>query len=119
MSRRAINFGADVVVGHHPHVTQGVEEYLGKPIFYSIGNFVFDQETEPWDRSFFVAIDLDQREARFTLYPYVIERGTPQFMSDKTAERFFARVNELSPVPIVSVDLGLGYLPPNQYGQTP
>lgn len=37
-----IDSGADVVVGGHPHVTQNIETYKGKPIFYSLGNFVFD-----------------------------------------------------------------------------
>jgi poly-gamma-glutamate capsule biosynthesis protein CapA/YwtB (metallophosphatase superfamily) len=36
-----VDAGASVVVGHHPHVLQGVEIYRGKPIFYSLGNFVF------------------------------------------------------------------------------
>jgi poly-gamma-glutamate synthesis protein (capsule biosynthesis protein) len=38
-----IDAGADVVIGHHPHVVQTVEEYKGKYIFYSLGNFIFDQ----------------------------------------------------------------------------
>jgi poly-gamma-glutamate synthesis protein (capsule biosynthesis protein) len=37
-----IDSGADAVVGGHPHVTQNIENYKGKPIFYSLGNFVFD-----------------------------------------------------------------------------
>ena len=40
--RYAIDCGADLVIGHHPHVLQGVEEYNGKYIAYSIGNFIFD-----------------------------------------------------------------------------
>jgi poly-gamma-glutamate synthesis protein (capsule biosynthesis protein) len=39
----AIDSGADLVVGHHPHVIEPVEEYKGKYIAYSLGNFVFDQ----------------------------------------------------------------------------
>ena len=39
----AIDAGADLVLGHHPHVLQGLEVYRGKPIVYSLGNFVFDQ----------------------------------------------------------------------------
>ncbi len=38
-----IDSGADIVVGHHPHVAQDVEIYKGKPIMYSLGNFMFDQ----------------------------------------------------------------------------
>lgn len=39
----AIDAGADLVIGHHPHVAQEVEKYNGKYIIYSLGNFVFDQ----------------------------------------------------------------------------
>lgn len=43
LARLAIDEGADMVVGHHPHVIESSEEYKEKPIFYSLGNFVFDQ----------------------------------------------------------------------------
>lgn len=39
----AVDSGADLIIGHHPHVVQPVEEYKGKYIFYSLGNFIFDQ----------------------------------------------------------------------------
>jgi poly-gamma-glutamate synthesis protein (capsule biosynthesis protein) len=38
----AIDAGADVIMGHHPHRPQGIQIYKGKPIFYSMGNFAFD-----------------------------------------------------------------------------
>lgn len=40
LARKSIDLGADAVVGHHPHVLQPYERYKGKPIFYSLGNFV-------------------------------------------------------------------------------
>jgi hypothetical protein len=43
--RRAIDAGADVVLGHGPHVLRGIEIYKGKPIFYSLGNFVYQYRT--------------------------------------------------------------------------
>lgn len=43
IARAAVDAGADMVIGHHPHVVQEMEVYKGKPIFYSLGNFVFDQ----------------------------------------------------------------------------
>ncbi|HZC07778.1 MAG TPA: CapA family protein, partial [Ktedonobacterales bacterium] len=43
MARVAIDAGADVVVGAHPHVIQPSSSYRGKPIVYSLGNFVFDE----------------------------------------------------------------------------
>jgi poly-gamma-glutamate capsule biosynthesis protein CapA/YwtB (metallophosphatase superfamily) len=46
LARLMIDAGADAVIGGHPHVTQDVEEYKGKPIIYSLGNFVFDGFTD-------------------------------------------------------------------------
>jgi len=43
VGHRAIDAGAALVVGHHPHVPQGVEIYRGRAIAYSLGNFLFDQ----------------------------------------------------------------------------
>lgn len=45
--RALIRAGADAVIGHHPHVPQGIEYLNGKPIVYSLGNFVFKQG-QPW-----------------------------------------------------------------------
>ena len=42
LAHRMLDAGADAVIGSHPHVTQGAEYYRGKPILYSLGNFVFD-----------------------------------------------------------------------------
>lgn len=41
LAHAMIDAGADIIVGHHPHVLQGIEFYKDKPILYSIGNFVF------------------------------------------------------------------------------
>ena len=42
----AVDAGADLVIGHHPHVAQSAEKYKGKYIFYSLGNFIFDQRAQ-------------------------------------------------------------------------
>jgi poly-gamma-glutamate synthesis protein (capsule biosynthesis protein) len=42
LAHQMVDAGADAVVGHHPHVLQGVERYKGKFIIYSLGNFMFD-----------------------------------------------------------------------------
>jgi len=43
LAKMAIDNGADMIIGHHPHVMEDIEEYKGKPIVYSLGNFIFDQ----------------------------------------------------------------------------
>ena len=50
LARGLVRAGADAVIGHHPHVPQGVEWVDGKPIVYSLGNFVFLQNS-PWTRT--------------------------------------------------------------------
>ena len=49
LGRIAIDEGADLVCGHHPHVLQGIETYKGKNIVYSLGNFCFGGNSSPSD----------------------------------------------------------------------
>ncbi|MBI4691302.1 MAG: CapA family protein [Nitrospirae bacterium] len=51
IAHRIIDYGADVILGHHPHVLQGMELYKGRLICYSLGNFLFDQKGDGTDRS--------------------------------------------------------------------
>lgn len=43
LAHKMIDAGADLILGSHPHVVEGIEEYKGKLVFYSLGNFIFDQ----------------------------------------------------------------------------
>lgn len=60
MAHAILDAGADCIVGTHPHVVQGIESYGGKPIFYSLGNFVFGGNLHP--------TDYDGLSARLTLH---------------------------------------------------
>lgn len=50
----AVDLGADVVIGHHPHVVQGIESYKGVNIVYSLGNFCFGGKKNPTDKDTFI-----------------------------------------------------------------
>ncbi len=54
LARFTIDSGADLILGHHPHVVQGIEEYKGKFIAYSLGNFMFGGNRNPSDKDTFV-----------------------------------------------------------------
>ncbi|MEH7376739.1 CapA family protein [Neobacillus drentensis] len=54
LARFTIDSGADLILGHHPHVVQGIEEYKGKFIVYSLGNFMFGGNRNPSDKDTFV-----------------------------------------------------------------
>ena len=60
----AIDAGADLVIGGHPHVIQNKEEYKGKSIYYSLGNFIFDQEWSEETRTGLVLIVTIDRSSK-------------------------------------------------------
>lgn len=61
-----IDAGADAIIGHHPHVIQEVETYKGKPVFYSIGNFIFDQTKPNTTTGLAVQLHFDKDSLSFT-----------------------------------------------------
>lgn len=54
LAHYTVDSGADLVLGHHPHVVQGIEEYNGKFIVYSLGNFMFGGNRNPSDKDTYV-----------------------------------------------------------------
>lgn len=75
MAHAAIDAGADLVLGGHPHWVQGMEIYQGRPIFYSLSNFIFDQE---WSfetkQGFILHLTFDRAElVGFRVVPVLIE----------------------------------------------
>lgn len=88
MARAFIDAGADAVVSHHPHVVQTVELYGGKPIFYSLGNFVFDQYfSTDTQQGLGVLIALDREETRYHLLPLksVKSQASPMTAGERAA----------------------------------
>jgi len=85
LARRMIDEGAALVVGGHPHVTQGAEIYKGKPIIYSLGNFVFDgfEDVPAAQRGWLLRLKLDKSGVLFwdTLAAQMDEQGTPHPVS--------------------------------------
>ena len=94
ISHELINDGADIVIGSHTHVTQGVEMYNGKPIFYNLGNFIFDQSNPATHISYFLNLDLVEDNCTVTLYPTYVSNYLPTFMD---AESGKALINGLYP----------------------
>lgn len=94
IAHELIDYGADVVIGSHPHVTHGMEMYKGKPIFYSLGNFIFDQANPETHLAYFVEIDLVDDEGECTVYPVYISNYLPQHMGPDDGKSL---LKELSP----------------------
>jgi len=86
ISHLAIDAGATAVVGAHTHVTQGIEMYNGKPIFYNLGNFMFDQSNPNTHTAYFVEFEVKNDNITANVYPVYISGYLPQFMSSSDGE---------------------------------
>lgn len=95
-SHEVIDYGADAVLGSHPHVAQGIEMYKGKPIFYSLGDFVFyplgDSNTYS---AYFVKFSITGEKCTATVYPVSIVNDFPVYMDASSGSSF---LNSLSPL---------------------
>lgn len=92
MSRQYIDAGADAVIGSHPHVIQGVEYYQGKPIFYSMGNFIFSNRTY---ETMLAELVLAEDGIQIRVIPCKSEANQMELMEDTTA--FYDGLRQLSP----------------------
>ncbi|MBQ3337413.1 MAG: CapA family protein [Selenomonadaceae bacterium] len=87
--------GADIIVGAHPHVMQGVELYNGKIIAYSLGNFCFGANSNPRDKETFILQTILTRDAeKISVTPKII----PCRISSTTA------YNDFCPTPVTGTD---------------
>ncbi len=76
LAHRFIDLGVDAIIGSHPHIVQEKEEYHGKTIYYSLGNFIFDQYfSEDTKRGLLVEMTLDPKtkELSFRDIPLVLD----------------------------------------------
>jgi poly-gamma-glutamate capsule biosynthesis protein CapA/YwtB (metallophosphatase superfamily) len=75
-----IDAGADAVIGHHAHVPHGVEVYRGRPVVYSLGNFIFAQRNHPsWGDNFVVELVVDKGRLHSLLLHPIGGRGNELF----------------------------------------
>ncbi len=95
MAHAFIDAGADAVIGAHPHVLQGVEYYNGKPIFYSLGNFIFYQTIE---QTAIAKLTLRaDNTAVWQLLPAKASNACTSLITDAAAcSEFYQRMEELS-----------------------
>ena len=79
LSRLAVDYGADVIVGSHPHMVQNVEQYKDGWIFYSLGNFVFDGFEGEANRSVILWLTVSaEKELAYSWMPLNIVDGIPR-----------------------------------------
>lgn len=91
IARNFMDAGADAVIGHHPHVVQPLEVYKGAPIFYSLGNMLFDQEDPTLSSGLAVGLVFREKETLAYLYPLHTVNGRPKQFADSERRYFFSK----------------------------
>lgn len=87
-----VDAGADFVFGGHPHVIQDAEVYNGKPIFYSMGNLLFDQDFSPeTQRGLIVAVKMSSDGTELVLLPTISKSYQPQLLSGTEKTSFLTK----------------------------
>lgn len=103
--RYFINCGVDAIVAHHTHCVSGYEYFEGKPIVYSIGNFIFDYKKKYqkglWTEGMSVILELEDINSNFriTLIPHTQGKeddSTLRLMQDNQKEEFINKIKSLS-----------------------
>jgi gamma-polyglutamate biosynthesis protein CapA len=97
LAHQMIDAGADLVIGGHPHVVQNIEEYNGKLIFYSLGNFIFDQYfSKETQEGLGVGLEIYPDKKVYTLYGIKNKLAQPQLMSEEEKKAFLEGLSEAS-----------------------
>lgn len=110
----AIEAGADVVVNHGPHILKGIEIYKGKPIFYSLGNFIFQNETPqrlPQENYEAYRLGEDKHVADFNEARYAFDRrgfpSQPEYWESVVAFLKW-QGKQLLEIKLIPISLGFG-----------
>ena len=85
-AHQLIEAGADLIIGSHPHVIQSTELYQGKKIYYSLGNFLFDQYFSPeTQKGLLVVLTIDPKTRAFSFQDLTVQMasGAPLVLEGK------------------------------------
>lgn len=96
-----IDSGADVVINHHQHCFSGYEIYNQKPIFYGLGNFLFDwngKTNDNWHKGFLVELELKKGAISFSLHPYIqcLDNPSVELMNDEQRIQFEEDIKQIN-----------------------
>lgn len=99
LARLFVDAGVDIVIGHHPHVVQDIESYKSGLIFYSLGNFIFDQYWEDdVSEGLMLELVLDGKDPHVSLLPVEskTERARPRLMLVDEQTEFLQELSKRS-----------------------
>ena len=82
-ARHLIDVGADILVCHHTHTLQTIEEYRGRKIYYSIGNFIFDQPKPLNSKACMVKLTVSKKDIKAETIPIEIKNCVPKISTSR------------------------------------
>lgn len=98
LARFTIDQGADLVVGHHPQVLQGAEIYKGRPIVYSLGNFIFGGNARRDYDTAVLKVSLKDRNMKVEFLPVEVKKFQPKVVKGSAADRILKHVEQISSI---------------------
>jgi poly-gamma-glutamate synthesis protein (capsule biosynthesis protein) len=98
LARFTIDQGADLVVGHHPQVLQGAEIYKGRPIVYSLGNFIFGPNARRDYDTAVLKVSLKDRNMKVEFLPVEVKKFQPKVVKGAAADRILKHVEQISSI---------------------
>ncbi|MGB3511935.1 MAG: CapA family protein [Microcoleaceae cyanobacterium] len=100
VARFTIDQGADLVVGHHSKVLQGAEIYKGRPIIYSLGNFIFGEKSinESDYETAVLKVSLKPSKMKIEFLPVVVTKYQPQVVKGEKGKEILKHIAQISSV---------------------
>ena len=103
LAQHLVGEGVDDIIGHHPHVVEDIARIDGVPVFYSLGNYVFDQYFDAEVESgLAILMSIEKEQLVFDLAPVLSKRSVPTLPSKNDAKSFLASLAERSDVSLQS-----------------
>jgi len=107
LAHKWIDAGADFIIGSHPHVVQDAEVYKGKPIFYSLGNLIFDQTfSKPTQRGLIVAGEILPNKIKLVIMPTVTKNLQPELLRGEEKVEIINQIKKGLGQSVVNSDYG-------------
>ncbi len=98
LARFTIDQGADLVVGHHPHVLQGAEVYKGRPIVYSLGNFIFGGKAVSDYDTAALKVSLKEQQMKVEFLPVQVRNFQAKVVNGQSGQQILSQITNVSDI---------------------
>ncbi len=98
LARFTVDQGADLVVGHHPHVLQGAEVYKGRPIVYSLGNFIFGGNSISDYDTAALKVSLKDEQMRVEFLPVQVRGYQARVVNGQSGQQILGQITSVSDI---------------------